>query len=111
MTKAAGKKLIAERVDEFEKNKAALTKRGHGETNIRTNYIDVLFESLGWNMKSHYEVVREFSQKDTSGTKKVDYAFKVNGIACFLRVGNLAQMPSELIDQVSCVLILRQRVQ
>ncbi|MBP9023806.1 MAG: N-6 DNA methylase, partial [Spirochaetes bacterium] len=79
MTKAAGKKLIAERVDEFEKNKAALTKRGHGETNIRTNYIDVLFESLGWNMKSHYEVVREFSQKDTSGTKKVDYAFKVNG--------------------------------
>jgi len=30
MTKAAGKKLIAERVDEFEKNKAALTKRGHG---------------------------------------------------------------------------------
>ena len=79
MTKAGGKKLIAERVEEFEKNKAALTKKGHGETNIRTNYIDVLFESLGWNMKSHYDVVREFSQKDTSGTKKVDYAFKVNG--------------------------------
>ena len=79
MTKAGGKKLIAERVEEFEKNKAALTKRGHGETNIRTNYIDVLFESLGWNMKSHYDVVREFSQKDTSGTKKVDYAFKING--------------------------------
>ena len=33
-------------------------------------------------MKSHYEIVREYSQKDKShdsGTKKVDYAFKVNG--------------------------------
>ncbi len=41
-----------------------------------------MFKALGWNMKSHYEVVREFSQKDKStdgGTKKVDYAFKING--------------------------------
>lgn len=56
-----------------------LKKKGHGETNIRSNYIDVFFEALGWNMKSHYDVVREFSQVDTSGTKRVDYAFKVNG--------------------------------
>jgi type I restriction-modification system DNA methylase subunit len=82
MNKEAGKKIIAERVEEFEKNKAILTKKGHGETNIRSNYIDIMFNALGWNMKSHYEVVREFSQRDKStdgGTKKVDYAFKLNG--------------------------------
>lgn len=82
MKKDAGKKIVAERVEEFERNKAVLTKKGHGETNIRSNYIDILFHALGWDMKSHYEVVREFSQRDKStesGTKKVDYAFKVNG--------------------------------
>ncbi len=82
MNKESRKKIIVERVEEFERNKDILTKKGHGETNIRSNYIDVLFQALGWNMKSHYEIVREYSQKDKStdsGTKKVDYAFKLNG--------------------------------
>ena len=79
MKKEAGKKLIEQRVEDFEKNAAVLKKKGHGETNIRSNYIDIFFEALGWNMKSHYDVHREFAQKDNSATKKVDYAFKVNG--------------------------------
>ncbi len=82
MKKEEGKKLIAERVEDFEKNKAILTKKGHGETNIRSNFIDIMYKALGWDMKSHYEVVREYSQRDKSssgGTKKVDYAFKING--------------------------------
>ncbi len=83
MTKDDGLEIISERVKDFEKNKHVLTKRGHGETNIRTNYIDVLFAALGWNMTNVYEVVREFTQKDTSGTKKVDYAFKINRKLCF----------------------------
>jgi hypothetical protein len=79
MTKESGRKIIEPKIADFEKNALVLKKKGHGETNIRTNYIDVLFEALGWNMKSHYDVAREYSQKDASGTKKVDYAFKVNG--------------------------------
>ncbi len=82
MNKEAGRKIIAERVEDFEKNKTILTRKGHGETNIRSNYIDKMFKALGWNMQSHYDVVREFSQRDKStigGTKKVDYAFKING--------------------------------
>lgn len=82
MTKQDGLKIIQQKVADFEKNEVILTKKGHGETNIRSNYIDVLFEALGWNMKSHHEVVREYSQRDRSndgGTKKVDYAFKING--------------------------------
>ena len=46
MKKDAGKKIVAERVQEFERNKAVLTKKGHGETNIRSNYIDILFHAL-----------------------------------------------------------------
>jgi len=79
MTREAGKKILAERIDDFEKNKAILTRKGHGETNLRTNYIDVLFQALGWNMTNVYEVDREYSQKDNSSTKKVDYGFKING--------------------------------
>lgn len=79
MTSSSGKELILDKVTEFERNTLILKKKGHGETNIRSNYIDVLFEALGWEMKSHFDVVREFSQKDASGTKKVDYAFKING--------------------------------
>jgi len=82
MNKETGKKIITERITEFEKNRAVLTKKGHGETNIRSNYIDILFKALGWNMKSHYEVIREYSQRDKAidgGTKKVDYAFKIDG--------------------------------
>lgn len=78
MKKEAGKKLIEQKIEDFEKNSAVLKKKGHGETNIRSNYIDVFFEALGWNMKSHYDVHREFAQKDNSATKKVDYAFKIN---------------------------------
>ena len=41
-----------------------------------------MFEALGWNIRNKYEIDREFSQKDKSkeaNTKKVDYAFKLNG--------------------------------
>jgi len=82
MTREDGKKLIALRVEDFERNKVVLTKKGHGETNIRSNYIDKLFEALGWDMTNVYEVVREYSQRDRStaaGMKKVDYALKLNG--------------------------------
>ena len=66
MTREEGRKLIAERVEDFERKKVVLTKKGHGETNIRSNYIDKLFEALGWNMTNVYEIVREYSQRDRS---------------------------------------------
>lgn len=64
MNREEGKKLIEQRVEDFEKNAAVLKKKGHGETNIRSNYIDIFFEALGWKMKSHYDVHREFARKE-----------------------------------------------
>lgn len=82
MKKEKGLEIIKERVEDFEKNKALIMKKGYGETNIRSNYIDIMFEALGWDIRNKHEVDREFSQKDKSkeaNTKKVDYAFKING--------------------------------
>jgi len=79
MTKSDGRKIIEGKIAEFHEQEKLLKKKGHGETNIRTNFIDVLFESLGWNMKSYQDVIREYAQKDSSATKKVDYAFFING--------------------------------
>ena len=81
MTKEQGLELIKERIKDFEKNFDLIKKGAFGETNIRTNYIDKLFEALGWEITNIYEVEREFSQKDKSkesSTKRVDYAFKIN---------------------------------
>lgn len=81
MNKEQGLELIKERIKDFEKNFDLIKKGAFGETNIRTNYIDKLFEALGWEITNIYEVEREFSQKDKSkesSTKRVDYAFKIN---------------------------------
>jgi len=80
--KQQGLDLVQSRIEDFGANKLLVMKKGYGETNIRTNYIDVMFEALGWDIRNKYEVDREFSQKDKSkeaNTKKVDYAFKING--------------------------------
>ena len=78
MTKNEGKKIIEQKVNEFQEQEKVLKKKGHGETNIRTNFIDFFFKALNWEMDKYTNVVREYSQKDTSGTKKVDYAFLIN---------------------------------
>ena len=82
MTKERGLEKLTERIEDFQLNKKLVMKKGYGETNIRTNYIDVMFEALGWDIRNKHEVDREFSQRDRSkqaNTKKVDYAFKING--------------------------------
>ncbi|MBN2544715.1 MAG: N-6 DNA methylase, partial [Spirochaetes bacterium] len=79
MTKNEGKLIIEQKIKEFQEQEKILKKKGHGETNIRTNFIDFFFKALDWQMDKYTDVVREFSQKDTSGTKKVDYAFLING--------------------------------
>ena len=79
MTKEEGKTIIQQKVIEFGEKESFFMKKGHGETNIRSNFIDIFFKALGWDMESYFDVRREFSQKDNSATKKVDYAFMSNG--------------------------------
>ena len=55
-------------------------RRHYTETATRTDFIDPLFAALGWDMRNNAEVTRE----ESSGRKRVDYAFKINGVTRFL---------------------------
>ena len=55
-------------------------RQTYTETATRTDFIDPLFAALGWDMQNNAEVTRE----ESSGRKRVDYAFKINGVTRFL---------------------------
>ncbi|MCX7997911.1 MAG: Eco57I restriction-modification methylase domain-containing protein [Leptospiraceae bacterium] len=79
------KDLIAQKVEDFAKNEKFYKSKEFQETEVRTRFIDPFFEALGWNLnqtdvpRKFWDVLREYSQKDNSTTKKPDYAFRING--------------------------------
>ncbi len=56
-------------------------RRSYNETATRSDFIDPLFEALGWNMHDNAEVARE---DPVRRRKRVDYAFKTRGVTRFL---------------------------
>ncbi|MCY3906330.1 MAG: hypothetical protein OXF63_03675 [Anaerolineaceae bacterium] len=56
-------------------------RRGYNETATRNDFIDPLFEALGWNMHDNAEVAREVT---VGSRKRVDYAFRIRGVSRFL---------------------------
>lgn len=84
MDKEKGKKLLSEKVNDFEKNKEVYLSKNFDETETRTHFINPLFETLGWNFNqtslpySLWDVHQEYSQKNKKRkTKKPDYAFRL----------------------------------
>ncbi len=65
------------------------SRKERKETEIRKDYIDPLFELMGWNIRNEglaeyeKEVAAEYSVKDKTGRKKADYCFKLNGNPMF----------------------------
>ena len=56
-------------------------RRAYNETATRNDFIDPLFEALGWNMHNNAEVAREVT---VGSRKRVDYAFRIRGVSRFL---------------------------
>ncbi|MCY3718641.1 MAG: hypothetical protein OXG07_03670 [Anaerolineaceae bacterium] len=56
-------------------------RRAYNETATRNDFIDPLFEALGWNMHDNAEVAREVT---VGSRKRVDYAFRIRGVSRFL---------------------------
>ena len=50
----------------------------HQETEVRTNFIDPLFATLGWSMDDREHVERETTVAEG---KRPDYIFKLHGVA------------------------------
>jgi len=73
-------------INTFDMNIEALKNgKQKSEAEVRKNYIDPLFEALGWNIRNtglyehEKEVIAEYSAKDAFGNKKADYCFRLNG--------------------------------
>ena len=62
-------------------NLTAAERRAYNETATRNDFIDPLFEALGWDMHDNAEVAREVT---VGQRKRVDYAFRIRSVSRFL---------------------------
>lgn len=74
---------LAER---FERNKEAYTSQSYNETQLREEFINPLFEALGWDVRNregraeaYKDVIHEDAIKIGASTKAPDYSFRIGG--------------------------------
>lgn len=82
--------LIIELVERFERNRAAYRSGHYNETQVRREFIDPMFEALGWDVankqgyaEAYKDVVHEETLKVGGGTKAPDYGFRIGGVRKF----------------------------
>ncbi len=80
------KKKIKELVDTFEFNIEQYKSKNYDEANTRVDFIDKLFECLGWDVRNtenlaeqYRQVVREDKVKIQGKQKAPDYSFRIYG--------------------------------
>ncbi len=85
----AAPRIIVELVEHFARN-ADVYRHSLNETEVRVQFIDPLFEALGWDIhnKHHYaetykDVIHEYSLRTTAHTEAPDYCFQVGGTRKF----------------------------
>jgi hypothetical protein len=81
---------VVELVERFDRNIESYKKSGYNETQVRHEFIDPFFESLGWdinNTKGYAEAYKEVIHEDAirigSATKAPDYCFRIGGTRKF----------------------------
>ena len=90
ITKDEGRQQIKKLVDIFKQNHEQYKKTGYKEAQVRLEFIDKFFVSLGWDVNNttgvsekYKEVVSEDSIKISGKTKAPDYAFRMGGTRVF----------------------------
>lgn len=89
MTREEGKKLVEQKVADFNRRKDYYMTIDFQEEENRSSFIEPFFQALGWefdqtNLSYHlWDVHREERQKSKNRTEKPDYAFRVNGKTSF----------------------------
>ncbi|MDI6782913.1 MAG: N-6 DNA methylase [bacterium] len=81
---------IIELVDRFDRNKEAYQSGQYNETQLRREFLDPFFESLGWDIynkqgyaEAYKDVIHEDALKIGGATKAPDYCFRVGGTRKF----------------------------
>src|SRR5512136_40535 len=90
-------------VDKFNRQRAHYLSTAYNETDVRAEFIDPLFEALGWDVSNRAghgphdkEVIREKSE--ISG--RSDYQFQLNGRAMFIVEAKAPHVPLDRPDMV-----------
>lgn len=78
MNKDEAQQTIAELVAKYQALPAA-EKKACNEANTKQAFIEPLFKALGWDTDDTHEV----SLEEAASNQRVDYAFKINDVACF----------------------------
>jgi len=81
---------ISELIERFDRNLAAYKQGKYNETQVRLEFINPLFEELGWDItnkqgyaEAYKEVVHEDAIKVGGATKAPDYSFRIGGVRKF----------------------------
>src|SRR5947207_14772584 len=81
---------VRELVERFERNKDAYRSTHYNETQLRREFLDPLFKSLGWDIdneqgyaEAYKDVVHEDAIKVGEATKAPDYSFRIGGTRKF----------------------------
>jgi len=77
MDKEESEKQITRIIEKYE-NLTPTERKHYNEANTRKNFILPLFEALGWDTRSD-----DVPEEERASGKRVDYAFKINGITKF----------------------------
>lgn len=77
-------------IETFDANLEAYKKGVYNETQLRREYIDPLFEALGWDVtnrqgyaEAYKDVIHEDAIKIGGATKAPDYCFRIGGARKF----------------------------
>jgi Eco57I restriction-modification methylase/Type I restriction enzyme R protein N terminus (HSDR_N) len=83
-------KQIRDLVQRFERNLESYQSQAYNETQLRREFIDPLFEALGWDVtnkagyaEAYKDVIHEDAIKVGSATKAPDYCFRIGGARKF----------------------------
>jgi type I restriction-modification system DNA methylase subunit len=83
-------KIIIDLVNRFKENSKSYTAATYNETQLRREFLDPFFETLGWDVSNkqsyaepYKEVIHEDAIKIGTATKAPDYSFRVGGTRKF----------------------------
>ena len=86
----AAPQAILDLVARFTDHRDAYLSAGYNEAQLRQEFLDPMFEALGWDManrqgyaEAYKEVIHEDAIKIGSLTKAPDYSFRVGGVRKF----------------------------
>jgi len=82
--------VILDLLERFERNREAYKSGNYNETQVRREFLDPFFKTLGWDIdneqgfaEDYKDVIHEDAIKTTDGTKSPDYCFRIGGTRKF----------------------------